>query len=427
MGEYVTFSITDMAQVPALMARLDTWARAVLASYEPGAASTALAKAARTGHVFWPPLLRANNTTATEKAAASDTDPVVEHFKLISLQRLRAASFGHEALATPQQPTRDLVDLSHFAALLAAEGIAVAEQQALQEALSRTVRFNATGPRAAHAGGLSIYFPKTSQIELQARLYASLNMPAGHLALVERHLSQSKLQPSVIHVSALGISAQEPDLVEATIASLYGVQEADLLLVRANQGSPARIMGTLPIAAGKALPVGVILFHTGEWLLLDGQPVLLETLRYEAATQEQGPAYTLGTPVRLSRASGEPAELALLIIRLTWDEKSEPQSLILGVQDLDLDDPDALPDRVDTNLAPGDVLEPIHLFYDLERNVPIEEDGRLVVTTGDPITLTEHSGLAPGPLPSGQHQLCLMVTDFTGEDALSPVLDYVKS
>lgn len=426
MGEYVTFSITDMAQVPALMTRLDTWARAVLASYEPGATSAALAKAARLNPVFWPPLLGADQETAAAKAASADTDPVVEHFKLISLQRLRAASFGAEALSRPEQPTRDLVDLSDFAALLAAEGIATAEQQALQEALSRTVRFNATGPRATHAGGLSIYFPKASRIEYLARLYASLDMPAGHLALIERHLNQNKIRPSVIDVSALSVHALEPSLVEATVASLYGVQEADLLLVRASQGAPARIIGTLPLAAGKALPEGVVLFHTDSWLLLDGQPVLLETLRYEAATAEHGPAYSLGAPVRLSRASGGPSELALLIMRVTRDEEGELQGVILGTQNLDLDDPGALPDRVDTGLAPGDVLEPIHLFYDLERNAPHEEDGRLVIAMGEPITLTEKSGLATGPLPSGQHQLCVMATDYTDEDAISPVLDYAK-
>ena len=429
LADYVTFSIMDMAKVPALMERVDAWARAVQASYEPNATRAALAKSAQREPLFWPPLLPQRNQTIATKAEPVDTalDPTVEHFKRIALQRLRAASFGTEALKGIKGQTYDLVDLGHFSALLAAEGIATDEQQALQNAISDTVRFNMTGPRAANAAGLSIYFPKSRQTEWQAQIYGSLNMPAGHLALIDRHLRQAEMRPSVIEVSPLRLSSAGENVIEANIASLYGVQDANLLLLRTDSDGSALIMGALPLVSGLVFAPGIALFDTDEWLLLDGQPLLLEVLRYESRTPNSNAAYSLSAPVKLSRASGEPPALVLLIMRLERDSKGNVGTEIMGVQSLDLDDPDAPPDRVESDLFVGDVLEPVHLMYDLARKAPLERDGSLIVSFGEPITLTEDSQLATGSLPSGRHQLCLVVTDQADEDGLSPVFEFIKA
>ena len=429
LADYVTFSIMDMAKVPALMERVDAWARAVQASYEPNATRAALAKSGQRETLFWPPLLPQRNQTIATKAEPADTvvDPTVEHFKRIALQRLRAASFGVEALKGPEGQNYDLVDLGHFSALLAAEGIATNEQKALQSALSDTVRFNITGPRAANAAGLSIYFPKGQQTEWQAQIYASLNMPAGHLALIDRHLRQADMRPSVIEVSPLRLSPAGENIIEANIASLYGVQDADLLLLRTDGDGTALLMGTLPLVSGLVFDPGIVLFNTDEWLLLDGQPLLLETLRYESATPTSDAAYSLGAPVKLSRASGEPPELVLIIIRLEKNKEGDISTVIMGIQRLELDAPDAPPDRVDTDLSIGDVIEPLHLMYDLVRNEPLEKDGGVVVAFGEPITLTEDSEVSSGSLPPGRHQLCLMVTDQADEDGLSPVFEFTKT
>ncbi|MET4576093.1 clostripain-related cysteine peptidase [Ottowia thiooxydans] len=428
LADYSTFSIMDMEKIPALMQQIDVWARAMLTSYNPEVARAAMAKAGTRESAFWPPLLAQSQHLAAAKAdtAAAEVDPTIEHFKRVAQQRLRAISFGNESIMALDKPQLNLVDLGHFAALLAAEGIASAEQKALQEALLRAVHFNAAGPRAAHATGLSIYFPKGQQSELHAQMYASMNMPAGYLSLVQRHVRQVSIKPSIIEISPLQVSTVGVSVIEANIASLYGVEDADLMLVQTNLGGPARLIGSLPIAGALVLPTGIALFDTDDWLLLDGQPLLLETLRYEAATEDSGPAYSLGAPVLLKRAGGEEPELSMLIVRVEKDEDGELSMEIQGLQNIDLDDVDAPADRVDSDLSVGDVLTPVHLMYDLERNKVYEKDGQPVIAFGEPITLTEDSGLASGPLPSGQHQLCLMVTDTVGEDALSSVLEFAR-
>lgn len=428
LADYVTFSIIDLAKVPALMEQLAIWAQAMLASYSLNATRTALAKSGRTEQLFWPPLLGQRGSPLVKKTASStELDPSVEHFKRVALQRLRAASFGNEAIGNLESQELDLVDLTHFSALLAAEGIAMAEQKALQEAIGRAVQFNITGPRAANAGGLSIYFPKGKRTAEQVQVYAGLNMPKPHLSLIERHLSQTAVTPSVIEVSPLRVSPAGASFIEANIASVYGVEYADLVLIQPSLGGPARLMGTLPLAGGAAFDTGLALFDTEEWLLLDGQPLLLDTLRYESATPGSSEAYILTAPVRHKRASGEAPELVLLIMRLTKDEEGDISTEILGVQNIDLNNPDAPPDRVDTDLSVGDILEPLHLMYDLERNQPHEVDGQPVVAFGAPITLTKESQLTAGPLPAGQYHLSLLVTDFAGEDKWSQVMEFAKA
>lgn len=429
LADYATFSIVDMAKIPKLMEQIDLWARAVLASYEPNVARSSLEKSARSESLFWPPLLSSQRTPVAIKAKAADiaVDPVVEHFKRIALQRLRAASFGQEALKGAGGQGLNLVDLNHFAALLAAEGIATSEQAALQSAISEAVRFNTTGARAAHASGLSIYFPKGGQTERQSSVYSLLNMPAGHLALIDRHVRQTQIRPSVIEVSALRVSPVSEDAIEADIASLYGVEEASLMLVEANGDGSALIKGMLPMISGNMFAPGVALFDTSEWLQLDGQPLLLDTLRYEAPTPDNAAAYSLGAPVRLSRANGEPPELVLLIIRMENDDDENFSAALVGFQDIQVEDTEAPSDRVDTDLSAGDVIEPMHLMYDLARNEILEKDGEIVVSFGEPITLTEAIELSLDPLPPGRHELCLMVTDQADEQSVSPVFEWVKS
>lgn len=427
--DYATFSIIEMDRIPALMQQIEVWARAMLASYESGAPRAAVAKASGTDRLFWPPLLAKRQKPSAAKVSASDeeVDQAVEHFKRVALQRLRAISFGDEALTALDTLQRDLVDLGHFAALLAAEGIASAEQQGLQEALNRAVRFNATGPRAGHATGLSIYFPKGQRSERQVQVYADLNMPTGYLAWVQRHLRQVDTKPSVIGISPLQVSTLSSSAVEANISSLYGVSDADLMLIKTSLAGPARIMGSVPLVAGVVFDTGLALFDTDDWLLFDDQPLLLETLRYEEATESSGPAYSLGAPVLLRRASGGASELSMLIMRVSKNEEDELSMEIHGIQNIDLDDPDAPADRIDSDLSVGDVLEPVHLMYDLERNEVYKKDGQPVIAFGEPITLTKDSGLTSRSLPSGRHQLCLLVTDQAGEDALSPVLEFTKT
>ena len=429
LADYVTFSIVDMAKVPSLLERIDVWAKAVLASYEPNAARAALAKSAGSQKLFWPPLLpqRQMSIATKAKATVTEVDPVVEHFKRIALQRLRAASFGNEALTGSDGQELDLVDLKHFSALLAAEGIAASEQQSLQSAINDAVRFNVTGPRAANAGGLSIYFPKSRQTEKQANVYGSLNMPSGHLALIDRHLRQTEIRPSVIEVSPLRLSAAGESVIEAEIASLYGVQDANLMLLETNGDGTALIRGIVPMVGGMVFDTGIALFDADEWLLLNGQTLLLDTLRYEPSTPINPAAYSLGAPVKLSRANGEPPELVLLIVRLEKDEEGDISTEIVGIQKLDLDNPDAPPDRVDTDLEVDDVIEPMYLMYDLVRNEPLEKDGRIVVSYGEPITLTESTDLSTGSLPAGRHELCLVVTDQADEDGQSPVFEFIKT
>ena len=223
------------------------------------------------------------------------------------------------------------------------------------------------------------------------------------------------------------MSAAGESVIEAEIASLYGVQDANLMLLETNGDGTALIRGIVPMVGGMVFDTGIALFDADEWLLLNGQTLLLDTLRYEPSTPINPAAYSLGAPVKLSRANGEPPELVLLIVRLEKDEEGDISTEIVGIQKLDLDNPDAPPDRVDTDLEVGDVIEPMYLMYDLVRNEPLEKDGRIVVSYGEPITLTESTDLSTGSLPAGRHELCLVVTDQADEDGQSPVFEFIKT
>ena len=153
-SEHVTFSIVDLARIPALLEQLDQWARAVHAYHDSAP------KQAKTGSagIFWPPMftsprqLTKGVSTATA-AATSAVDDTVERWKQVAMARLSTLAFGESPSA---KDALDLVDLGQFAALLSEQGIATGPQAALQKALQDAVLFNITGSQARNANGLSI-------------------------------------------------------------------------------------------------------------------------------------------------------------------------------------------------------------------------------------------------------------------------------
>lgn len=116
------------------------------------------------------------------------------------MTRLRTMAFG----ARPDiKDELDLIDLRQFAALLAADGIAATAQAALDQALQDAIVFNATGPQAQSAHGLSIFFPMRPPSAEHRSVYQPFAMPAGYLELIERHTQQAQQAPSAIHVTPL--------------------------------------------------------------------------------------------------------------------------------------------------------------------------------------------------------------------------------
>ena len=147
-SDNVTFSIIDLSRIPALLERLDQWARAVHAYHD----STAKLSRAGGAGIFWPPMFKpprpmTKSVSAATANAATAGDDGIERWKQVAMARLSTLAFGGDAST---KDALDLVDLGQFAALLLDQGIAVAEQAALQQALQAAVLFNITGTKARY-------------------------------------------------------------------------------------------------------------------------------------------------------------------------------------------------------------------------------------------------------------------------------------
>ena len=431
-ADWITFSITDLSRVPTLLARLADWADAVRGYYDD--ASLAKRGAAP---LFWPPLLGAPRLALKDSGAADaqddPTDASVQRWVRVAMSRLRASSFG---LLPEDKDELDLVDLRHFSSLLAAEGIAVGANKALQQAIDEAVVFKVNGQRAAQAGGLSIYFPMGAGTQEQRELYAPLAMPDGYVRLLERHAAQAAQAPSVITVSPPAPMAQ-PHLLSSEIASLYGVQFADLMLVQPRDAASAMVRGSAPLITAVGTDMspgehhqGLAVFDTERWPLLGGEPLMLYTLSNQTNEEGVAQAVVLGAPVRLSRANGGAPELVVLLLRCmtvgTVDDM-RIEGRIIGAQNIDFSKPDAPPDRVDRDIGVGDVLEPVHLLIDLASGEPVQQAGQMIVEYGAAIRLTADSALRQQPLVGGAWTLCMAVTDLADGVKLSAPAAYIKA
>lgn len=425
--EMATFSIIDMGRIPALLERLDQWASAVLAHYD---GSTPRAKAG--GTIFWPPQFHPHRPM---EKAARDTAPApaevpgdaaIERWKQVAMARLRTIAFGGNPAG---KDTLDLIDLRQFSALLAADGIAVTAQAALDQALQAAIVFNITAPRMRNAHGLSICFPMRQHNAQQHSLYQPFAMPAGYLKLMERHTQQAQQTPSAIHVAPLEVLSGT--VLMSEISSQYGVQLADLMQVQPVSSSVVKVTGTTPIVSAESeigKGNGRVFYDTDSWFQLGGQPLLLYTLSQHMDDDGELDAVLLGAPVRLTSAQGADARIVLLLLNCTPAPDTEELSgEIIGARDIDFADPDAPPDRVDRDIYEGDIVEPIHILYDVEKQAPVQEsDGGLAITFGTPVTMRLDSALRSEPLASGSHTLILSVTDLAGAAGFSPPLSYAK-
>lgn len=436
LSDYVTFSIIDLSRIPALLEQLDQWAGAVLAYYDQ-AAKAAGGPALSASTVFWPPTFGAPALALQAKALSgaegSTVDPSIERWKQVAMSRLRTTEFGYQPDAKAQL---DLVDLHQFSALLATADIASASQPALSQALQDAIVFNITGPKAPEANGLSVYFPMLARSDLQRGVYQALDMPAQYMRLIERHAEQAKTAPSVIHVPPLTSPADAPDAVQSEISSVYGVRLADLMLIQPVNQTVVKITGTTPLVSGQLgfntdnyLLGGVVRYDTRWWLQLDGQPLLLFTLAHWTADEGELTAVLLGTPVRLKSATGSDPRIVLMLFNCTWDPSTQRISgQIVGARDIDFDDADAPPDRVDADINVGDIVEPVHILYDIEKKVPAQEPGGdIAIEFGPPVTLTAQSALRASPLAPGAYTLQLAVTDLADGRGFSAPLHFVKS
>ncbi len=428
-SDNVTFSIIDLARIPALLERLDEWARAVHAYHDT---APKLAKAGSAG-IFWPPMFKrpremAKSISMATASAAVAEDETVERWKQVAMARLSTVAFGG---SPNMKEALDLVDLGQFAALLFDQGIAAGPQAALQQALQDAVLFNITGAKARSAQGLSIFFPLGQRTAQQRVLYDTFRMPAGYIGLMDRHTHQAQQMPSVIYVAPL---QSDGELIAGEVASRYGVQLADLMQVQSVNANVVKVTGTTPLAVsgegklGKGY--GTVYFSTDAWLQLDGQPLLLYTLSVQTAEDGDLESAMLGAPVRLqSRTGNSAARIVLLLIQCEPDpDTEEPKCTIIGARDIDLDDPYKQPDRVDHHLYEGDTVEPLHLLYDVQTQEPVQEPGGgLAITFGRPITLTPDSALRSEPLAAGTHTLILSVTDLADGVNFSPPLTVTTS
>jgi hypothetical protein len=421
LNDYATFSVIDLTRVGALLERLDQWSKAVQAHYDVSLKSAPAGPA-----LFWPPSFKAALQSSPPKALHNSVnnstagDARIERWKQVAMARVRTTTFGYDPDAKYEL---DLMDLGQFASLLAADSIATDPQTALQQALRETVIFNTTGPRARHASGLSIYFPLRQRSDEQRNLYKALSMPDSYIALIDRHVQQAVNAPSAIHVTPLQVQGSA---LSAEVASVYGVQLADMLQVQPVQPSVVRITGNTPFASADIEEgYGRLQYDMQQWLQLGGQPLLLYTVSHDTDTEGALKATLYGAPVRLKSAQDSKTRLVLLLLNYRRNPKTyQFEGEIIGAQDMDFNAPDAPPDRVDRNLYPGDTVEPIHILYDLQKQAPVTgPQGEMAISFGPPVTLASNSALRPTPLASGSHQLILSVVDLAGGVGLSEPLN----
>lgn len=425
-----TFSIIDMARIPALLERLDQWARAVHAYYDSGAplAKADVASLALVSNTtFWAPQFQPHRpqtkTFATTTATPSKT--TIERWKQVAMTRLRTMAFG----ARPDiKDELDLIDLRQFAALLAADGIAATAQAALDQALQDAIVFNATGPQAQSAHGLSIFFPMRPPSAEHRSVYQPFAMPAGYLELIERHTQQAQQAPSAIHVTPLQMRSSS--ILMGEVVSQYGVQLADLMQVQPVNANVVKVTGSTPLISAIHSDIGQgngqVYYDLQTWLQLGGQPLLLFTLSHLVNANGELDAVLLGAPVRLqSRQDGSAARIVLLMLRCEPNPATGAlEGDIIGARDIDFADTDAPPDRVDRDLYEGDIVEPIHMLYDVVQQAPVQEpDGGLAIAFGPPVTMQLDSALRPEPLAAGSHTLILSVTDLADGKGFSEPLN----
>jgi hypothetical protein len=420
LNDYATFSIIDLTRVGALLERLDQWAKAVQAHYDDS-----LKSAPAGPSLFWPPSFKAALRSSPPKALHNSVnnstagDASIECWKQVAMARLRTTTFGYDPDAKYEL---DLMDLGQFASLLAADSIATGPQTALQQALREAVIVNTTGPRARHASGLSIYFPLRQRSDEQRSLYKALAMPSGYMALIDRHVQQAVNAPSAIHVTPLQVQGSA---LLAEVASVYGVQLADMLQVQPVQPGVVRITGNTPFASADIEEgYGRLQYDMQHWLQLGDQPLLLYTVSHHTDTEGALKATLYGAPVRLKSAQDSKTRIVLLLLNYRRNPKTyQFEGEIIGAQDMDFNTPDAPPDRVDRDIYPGDTVEPIHILYDLQKQAPVTgPQGEMSISFGTPVTLARNSALRPTPLAAGSHQLILSVVDLAGGVGLSEPL-----
>lgn len=205
------------------------------------------------------------------------------------------------------------------------------------------------------------------------------------------------------------------------MASVYGVQLADLLQVQPVRPGVVRLTGNTPFASADIVQgYGQLQYDTQRWLQLGGQPLLLYTLSHHTDTEGALKATLYGAPVRLKSTQNAETRIVLLLNYRLNPKTYQFEGEIIGLQDMDFNTPDAPPDRLDRDIYPGDVVEPIHILYDLQKQAPVTgPQGELSISFGTPVTLTRNSALRATPLASGTHQLILSVVDLAGGVGLS--------
>lgn len=453
-GMYATFSVIDTAKVPTVLQRLGEWAQVVMADYDAAQGKQRAlrqSKAGRgespfaqdAGEAYWSPVFGARVPSERRRdnddPQAPALDPYTELWLKIARGRALTQSFGRESFSMGNGPMKfDLCDLAHLAQVLAADGIGATAYAALREAVLNAVAHNHTGPGVRAASGLSIYFPRyMNQTEfVLSQSYEPLDLVPPYRALIRRHATVPGDDPkALVTVGPIEVSSTNPRLLQSQVVSQFGAEDIDLMLVEPVAGSSrvARIVGSTPrlrLVEGWDSNYGfggLAVFDTSHWLLLDGQPAIVFTVARHMGV-EQGVQYLaavdLAVPVRLSRADGSEPEEVMLVFQAELDEENNLEIELVGIQDIN-DDDEALSPRLDSDLHVGDTVEPMHLYYDLERGEPlVEPDGSLRRAFGAPIRVTEQTGLREGALASGPHALAIALTDLNDGLTFSPVLSY---
>lgn len=347
-------------------------------------------------------LSRAQPVVAALEAFAPQLQQYIgtDQTRWMAVAQLRALSASYGGGGLNNGGDTDLVDAIDFLSRLKAQGIVPQAAQAVIDAVRQAVLLTSNGRLAAGSNGLSLYFPwrqmSTRKLDDYYDQYAFL--PA-YRQLLRSYIGLPSGNPGIIGL--VNDPAAAPNLL-VNVNSTYGVESAHVLL---GQEDPAtqkiRIFGAVPIRVQGGYSAVSQAFD-GTWLTLNGHTVPMIWVKHEGVDEDGDPtAEQVAIPVRIN------GELSNILLR---HEFASNTWSVIGSWD---GNENGLPDRTGNPIEPTDQISTLAIIYDRNtRDIEVDAAPQQTFAAGA-------LAVAATPLPSGTHQLFIMVDDYADNDNVS--------
>lgn len=371
---FVTFSVTDLSRVDALLDAIKSFSSAL----------------------------------------ASCVQQSPENWGRVAEQRTLTTSFGGEAVS--RQGSFDLVDLATFADRLVAQGIATQASQQVSSAVRQAVVYRTNGALASNAAGMSLYFParRIDQTIINGP-YAALDFPQEYKAFLKTYVDYSTQQLPVLDID---VSKSTSTKLNAVVKTNFGMNQAMLIAT-----VPGGTAGQEQITAIQPLSLGTGQFNYGSvtadftsgWPTLNGHLVNLRQLSKETRTTATGTeevtTYGIGAYVNGKATT-------LLFEEVEGDDEEEAKCVFIGTYDGSEGDSTAMSaSRSANNLQPTDTIALMMYALDLGTSSIVDETPSKQTFPAAQMDLAINRNIQPVG-----STIRLVVTDYTETGATSQPL-----